>query len=408
MEELVRWPEEEVKRRENYFRHGMAAYDIKNPYTWSFPAKGAALAFGIGVIAIHGTNLFKNKPWYYAIYPRSGLLAVGVALGYLAGYGRQKFNQNRDAYVDHYVKLHPEDFERLDDAYGRPYAKVLLPWYPKRVMYTNGKYAQFGTSFVDISEPYSSTSTVDDDKDIVLGISISEVDRNSPDNKKVNEASAKKRKRKVVEGPKRKRGRPKKYQDGRPRCVVRPIRREVGMDTVHPRACGWGDCEHVAQSIRELKQHVDQVHLPRLVSFRCEWSNCLRRESFKALYMLSLHLRRHTGERPHVCTFPFCSKSYSRLENLRTHLRQHNGEKPYPCMVAGCEKSFSNASDRTKHQKRTHSAEKHYVCAVVGCDKKYTDPSSLRKHVIKTHGEAMHNLLKLNKARLQTTEHETE
>ncbi|CAD5221320.1 unnamed protein product [Bursaphelenchus xylophilus] len=234
-------------------------------------------------------------------------------------------------------------------------------------------------------------------KNLLLNISVTEVDRLSPNIEKVGDLSTKKRKRRIYEGPRRKRGRPRKYQDGKPRCVVRPIRREVGMDTVHPKACGWGACEHIAQSIRELKQHVDQVHLPRLITYKCEWSNCLRREPFKAMYMLSLHLRRHTGERPHVCTFPFCSRSYSRLENLRTHLRQHNGEKPYPCMMPGCEKTFSNASDRTKHQKRTHSAEKQYPCTVTDCGKKYTDPSSLRKHIIKNHGEAVYNLLKLIK-----------
>ncbi|PAA84734.1 hypothetical protein BOX15_Mlig027262g5 [Macrostomum lignano] len=103
--------------------------------------------------------------------------------------------------------------------------------------------------------------------------------------------------------------------------------------------------------------------------------------------MLNVHVRRHTGERPYRCTYPGCTKAYSRLENMKTHFRSHTGEKPYCCEVPGCAKAFSNASDRAKHQNRTHSAEKPYQCrAAAGCGKRYTDPSSLRKHIKTVHG----------------------
>ncbi|KAG1651679.1 Transcriptional activator cubitus interruptus [Nymphon striatum] len=135
-------------------------------------------------------------------------------------------------------------------------------------------------------------------------------------------------------------------------------------------------------------QHINNDHIQlNKKSFVCRWKECSRgQKPFKAQYMLVVHMRRHTGEKPHRCTFEGCSKAYSRLENLKTHLRSHTGEKPYTCEFPGCTKAFSNASDRAKHQNRTHSNEKPYVCKAPGCTKRYTDPSSLRKHVKTVHG----------------------
>ena len=152
--------------------------------------------------------------------------------------------------------------------------------------------------------------------------------------------------------------------------------------------CHWADCSLEFNTQEELVKHVNIDHIQlNKKSFVCRWKECSRKENpFKAQYMLVVHMRKHTGEKPHKCTFEGCSKAYSRLENLKTHLRSHTGEKPYSCEFPNCTKAFSNASDRAKHQNRTHSNEKPYECKVPGCMKKYTDPSSLRKHVKTVHG----------------------
>ncbi|XP_065322067.1 uncharacterized protein LOC135929424 isoform X2 [Gordionus sp. m RMFG-2023] len=155
------------------------------------------------------------------------------------------------------------------------------------------------------------------------------------------------------------------------------------------RKCCWERCETIFFRLDHFVHHINEYHIRmnKNKNFVCLWLDCERgRKPFKAQYMLIVHMRKHTGEKPHKCSFPNCSKAYSRLENLKTHIRSHTGEKPYHCEVEGCVKAFTNASDRAKHQNRTHSTAKPYACQIQGCDKRYTDPSSLRKHIKTIHG----------------------
>ncbi|KAM9798964.1 zinc finger protein GLI1 isoform X2 [Syngnathus typhle] len=163
-------------------------------------------------------------------------------------------------------------------------------------------------------------------------------------------------------------------------------------EVVYETNCCWESCNKEFDTQDQLVHHINNEHIHgEKKEFVCHWQECSREQRpFKAQYMLVVHMRRHTGEKPHKCTFEGCNKAYSRLENLKTHLRSHTGEKPYVCEHEGCNKAFSNASDRAKHQNRTHSNEKPYVCKIPGCTKRYTDPSSLRKHVKTVHGPEAH------------------
>ncbi|XP_078371785.1 uncharacterized protein LOC144655400 [Oculina patagonica] len=152
--------------------------------------------------------------------------------------------------------------------------------------------------------------------------------------------------------------------------------------------CKWDNCCGHFLSLEDLVSHVNEYHIRTEASeYSCLWQGCARNgKGFNARYKMLIHMRTHTGERPHRCNHDSCGKSFSRLENLKIHTRSHTGERPYVCPVAGCNKRYSNSSDRYKHT-RTHSETKPYACKVSNCFKRYTDPSSLRKHYKTIHGK---------------------
>ena len=77
------------------------------------------------------------------------------------------------------------------------------------------------------------------------------------------------------------------------------------VEEPHNNICRWGDCNKQCQSFDELVQHVnsDHIYQDSRKEFVCCWTGCVReKKPFKAQYMLLVHMRRHTGEKPHKCT----------------------------------------------------------------------------------------------------------
>uniref|UniRef100_A0A0N4ZYI2 NADH-ubiquinone oxidoreductase subunit n=1 Tax=Parastrongyloides trichosuri TaxID=131310 RepID=A0A0N4ZYI2_PARTI len=135
MTEATKVSEAEIARRENYIRAYNRPRDLMDPFTWSYPAKGASLMAGIGLTAAYMHNSIFKKPWYHAIYPRLALLGVVSSVGYFLGTMREHHYRTRDAILEHYQELHADEFVNVNDRYGRPYADVMLPWYPRRAQY---------------------------------------------------------------------------------------------------------------------------------------------------------------------------------------------------------------------------------------------------------------------------------
>ena len=71
--------------------------------------------------------------------------------------------------------------------------------------------------------------------------------------------------------------------------------------------CHWKECCNQCETQDELVRHVNNDHIKKdRKDFTCYWEGCTReRKPFKAQYMLVVHMRRHTGEKPHKCNVSY-------------------------------------------------------------------------------------------------------
>ncbi|CAJ0941419.1 unnamed protein product, partial [Mesorhabditis belari] len=135
MTECTRVSDKEIERRESYIRAGDRPRELLDPFTWEYRWKSGTLFTAMGFASIYAYNTWYRKPWYFGIFPRLALVGAIGALAYGAGAMREHHNKTRDAVIEHYMQLHPDDFDHFKDRSGRAWSEVLLPWYPKRAQY---------------------------------------------------------------------------------------------------------------------------------------------------------------------------------------------------------------------------------------------------------------------------------
>lgn len=120
-----------------------------------------------------------------------------------------------------------------------------------------------------------------------------------------------------------------------------------------------------------LMKHIQVKHTKvRKTRFICEHCG----KEFYAKSNIIVHLRIHTGEKPHAC--PFCEEKFAQASSLIRHKRCHTGEKPFKCQI--CAKAFRDRSLLNKHQS-VHSEARDFVCHI--CSKALKTREALRAHI---------------------------
>ncbi|KAI8893997.1 hypothetical protein BC833DRAFT_606523 [Globomyces pollinis-pini] len=77
-----------------------------------------------------------------------------------------------------------------------------------------------------------------------------------------------------------------------------------------------------------------------------------------------------------ACTFPGCTKTFTKQTNLKSHSRIHHTERNYNCQECGT--SFRRSHDLKRHQRSLHSDVKPFGCA--RCGKRFSRMDALKRH----------------------------
>ncbi|MGH0169970.1 UNVERIFIED_CONTAM: hypothetical protein FKN15_058183 [Acipenser sinensis] len=85
-------------------------------------------------------------------------------------------------------------------------------------------------------------------------------------------------------------------------------------EVIYETNCHWEGCSKEYDTQDQLVHHINNEHIHgEKKEFVCRWEECSREQKpFKAQYMLVVHVRRHTGEKPHKCTGLYWSKAQLR------------------------------------------------------------------------------------------------
>ena len=146
---------------------------------------------------------------------------------------------------------------------------------------------------------------------------------------------------------------------------------ETDRLSFHCKRCGERFCR-----ISLLRQHIIESHRPAAPKERCLCTLCGK--SFSCKFTLVMHMRLHTGERPHKCSL--CDRLFPTRAALRQHTFRHSNNYPHVCLTCG--KRFIVPSALANHE-RVHSGVKPFSCD--HCGRLFGQRYHLKQHVQLNH-----------------------
>ena len=148
---------------------------------------------------------------------------------------------------------------------------------------------------------------------------------------------------------------------------------------------GKFECSQCKATFRRkphLDRHTAAVH-DTVTPFRCK---CGR--EFASDQGLQIHYRRkHTDDRPFVCSEDGCTATFACSSGRCRHIKTvHKGEKRFECDQAGCNVTCTSRHHLTLH-KRAHTGERPFKCTVDGCNAAFALKHGLQNHALVHSGE---------------------